>query len=54
MVIAGGHYSVLVVEDEADIVFALRDSLEHDGYELEAAEASFELLVSKLRGAHRP
>ena len=37
MVIAGGHYSVLVVEDEADIVFALRDSLEHDGYEVTVA-----------------
>jgi 2-isopropylmalate synthase len=28
--------------------------LEHDGYEFEAAEASFELLVKKLRGAYRP
>jgi 2-isopropylmalate synthase len=27
--------------------------LEHNGYEFEAAEASFELLVSKLRGAHQ-
>ena len=28
--------------------------LEHDGYEFEAAEASFELLVYKLLGTHRP
>jgi 2-isopropylmalate synthase len=28
--------------------------LEHDGYEFEAAEASFELLISKLTGAHQP
>jgi len=28
--------------------------LEHDGYEFEAAEASFELLVRKLCGAHQP
>lgn len=27
--------------------------LEHDGYEFEAAEASFELLVHKLRGTHQ-
>jgi hypothetical protein len=31
-----------------------RKRLEHGAYEFEAAEASFELLVSNLRGAHRP
>src|SRR5205823_14684367 len=28
--------------------------LEHDGYEFEAAEASFELLVRRMDGTHRP
>jgi len=39
--------------DEQRVLDELK-RLEHNGYEFEAAEASFELLVSKLRGAHRP
>src|SRR6266566_209813 len=41
------------LSDEQRVLDELK-RLEHDGYEFEAAEASFELLVSKLRGAHRP
>ena len=37
MVTSGGRYSVLVVEDEADIAFALQDLLRHDGYEVTVA-----------------
>ena len=43
----------VVLRDEERVLEELK-RLEHDGYEFEAAEASFELLVSKLRGAHRP
>ena len=43
----------VVLRDEKRVLDELK-RLEHDGYEFEAAEASFELLVSKLRGAHRP
>ena len=43
----------VVLSDEQRVLEELK-RLEHDGYEFEAAEASFELLVSKLRGAHRP
>jgi 2-isopropylmalate synthase len=39
--------------DEQRVLNELK-RLEHDGYEFEAAEASFELLVKKLRGAYRP
>ena len=41
------------LNDEQRVLDELK-RLEHNGYEFEAAEASFELLVSKLRGAHRP
>ncbi|HEY3038633.1 MAG TPA: citramalate synthase [Pyrinomonadaceae bacterium] len=41
------------LRDEQRVLDELK-RLEHNGYEFEAAEASFELLVSKLRGAHRP
>jgi PAS domain S-box-containing protein len=34
MVIAGGRYSVLVVEDDPDIIIGLQDLLQHDGYEV--------------------
>jgi len=37
MVTSGGRYSVLVVEDAADIAFALQDFLQHDGYEVTVA-----------------
>ena len=40
------------LEDEGRVLNEIK-RLEHDGYEFEAAEASFELLVRKLRGAHR-
>jgi 2-isopropylmalate synthase len=43
----------LELSDEQRVLDELK-RLEHDGYEFEAAEASFELLVSKLRGTHRP
>ena len=43
----------VVLRDEKGLLDELK-RLEHDGYEFEAAEASFELLVSKLRGAHQP
>jgi len=43
----------VVLRDEKRVLDELK-RLEHDGFEFEAAEASFELLVSKLRGAHRP
>jgi len=41
------------LSDEQRVLEELK-RLEHNGYEFEAAEASFELLVSKLRGAHQP
>src|SRR6266850_2364473 len=41
------------LNDEQRVLDELK-RLEHAGYEFEAAEASFELLVSKLRGAHQP
>ncbi|HTL62447.1 MAG TPA: PAS domain S-box protein [Nitrospira sp.] len=37
MVTAGGRYSVLVVEDNPDIIVALEDLLHHDGYEVTEA-----------------
>ena len=40
--------------DEEDRVLAELKRLEHDGFEFEAAEASFELLVHKLRSAPEP
>jgi 2-isopropylmalate synthase len=43
----------LELSDERRVLDELK-RLEHDGYEFEAAEASFELLVSKLRGTYRP
>jgi 2-isopropylmalate synthase len=43
----------LELADEQRVLEELK-RLEHDGYEFEAAEASFELLVAKLRGAHQP
>ncbi|MGH9972006.1 MAG: citramalate synthase [Pyrinomonadaceae bacterium] len=43
----------LALNDEQRVLDELK-RLEHDGYEFEAAEASFELLVSKLRGTHQP
>lgn len=43
----------LELHDEQRVLDELK-RLEHDGYEFEAADASFELLVRKLCGAHRP
>jgi 2-isopropylmalate synthase len=43
----------LEMHDERRVLDELK-RLEHDGYEFEAAEASFELLVRKLCGAHQP
>jgi 2-isopropylmalate synthase len=43
----------LEVGDEQHVLEELK-RLEHEGYEFEAAEASFELLVRKLCGAHQP
>jgi 2-isopropylmalate synthase len=43
----------LELNDEQRVLDELK-RLEHDGYEFEAAEASFELLVAKLRGTHHP
>ena len=40
--------------DEEERVLAELKRLEHDGFEFEAAEASFELLVHKLRSAPEP
>ncbi|HZE71142.1 MAG TPA: citramalate synthase [Pyrinomonadaceae bacterium] len=40
------------LSDEQRVLDELK-RLEHNGYEFEAAEASFELLVSKLRDAHQ-
>src|SRR6195256_1684719 len=40
------------LNDEQRVLDELK-RLEHNGYEFEAAEASFELLGSKLRGAHQ-
>ena len=34
MVTPGGRYSVLIVEDNADIAIGLQDLLQHDGYEV--------------------
>ena len=42
----------LELHDEQRVLEELK-RLEHDGYEFEAAEASFELLVRKLCGAHQ-
>ena len=41
------------LNDEQRVLDELK-RLEHNGYEFEAAEASFELLIAKLRGAHQP
>jgi 2-isopropylmalate synthase len=43
----------LELHDEGEVLSELK-RLEHEGYEFEAAEASFELLVRKLCGARRP
>jgi 2-isopropylmalate synthase len=43
----------LELRDEGRVLTELK-RLEHDGYEFEAAEASFELMVRKLCGAHEP
>jgi 2-isopropylmalate synthase len=43
----------LEMNDEQRVLDELKQ-LEHDGYEFEAAEASFELLVRRLLGAHVP
>ena len=37
MVIPGGRYSILVVEDNPDIVIGLQDLLQHDGYDVTVA-----------------
>jgi 2-isopropylmalate synthase len=42
----------LELNDEREVLDELK-RLEHGGYEFEAAEASFELLVRRLRGAHQ-
>ncbi|HEX7334896.1 MAG TPA: citramalate synthase [Pyrinomonadaceae bacterium] len=41
------------LNDEQDLLNELK-RLENEGYEFEAAEASFELLISRLRGSYRP
>lgn len=41
------------LSDEQDLLNELK-RLENEGYEFEAAEASFELLISRLRGSYRP
>ncbi|MDQ3652488.1 MAG: citramalate synthase, partial [Acidobacteriota bacterium] len=41
------------LNDEQGVLDELK-RLEHDGYEFEAAEASFDLLVRRLSGTHRP
>ncbi|MEJ7711180.1 MAG: hypothetical protein WKF84_15265 [Pyrinomonadaceae bacterium] len=43
----------LELQDEQRVLDELK-RLEHDGYEFEAAEASFELLVRKTCGTYRP
>ena len=43
----------LELDDEQSVLDELK-RLEHDGYEFEAAEASLELLIHKLRGKHQP
>jgi len=43
----------LELNDEQEVLDELK-RLEHGGYEFEAAEASFKLLVRKLRGVHQP
>jgi 2-isopropylmalate synthase len=43
----------LELHDEKHVLEELK-RLENDGYEFEAAEASFELLVQRLRGAYQP
>ena len=43
----------LQLEDEQAVLDELK-ALEHEGYEFEAAEASLELLIHKLRGVHQP
>jgi 2-isopropylmalate synthase len=43
----------LELNDEQRVLEELK-RLEHDGYEFEAADASFELLVRRLCGAHEP
>lgn len=43
----------LELNDEQEVLDELK-RLEHGGYEFEAAEASFELLVRKQRGVHQP
>ncbi len=40
-------------EEEQHVLAELK-RLEHDGYEFEAADASFELLIHRLRGNHQP
>lgn len=42
----------LELKEEQGVLDELK-RLEHDGYEFEAAEASFELLVHRLRGTHQ-
>jgi PAS domain S-box-containing protein len=37
MIIPGGRYSILVVEDNPDIVIGLQDLLQHDGYDVSVA-----------------
>jgi DNA-binding NtrC family response regulator len=37
MVIPGARYSILVVEDNPDIVIGLQDLLQHDGYDVTVA-----------------
>ena len=37
MVTPGGRYSVLIVEDNPDIIIGLQDLLQHDGYEVTVA-----------------
>jgi 2-isopropylmalate synthase len=43
----------LALPEERRVLEELK-RLEHNGYEFEAAEASFELLVRRLEGTHRP
>ena len=51
--LAKAHELKLELDDEQAVLDELK-RLEHDGYEFEAAEASLELLIHKLRGAYQP
>ena len=51
MTTALSEYHILVVDDDPDIVFTLRDFLEHDGYHVEAVQTGTDAL--RLTQTHR-